>query len=111
MPSLYDSNATDSLDRSEVTDYYNQNLLSGSISVGTTGVEAKVGANPLANRKCLMITNLGQNTVYFGAQGVSVATGTPIEKNQVLTISVGPNVRPYLVAGNGANDVRILEIA
>lgn len=84
----------------------------GTINVGTTAIAGKVGAANLVNRKQLVVTNLGNAIVYWGlSNGVTVANGTPIVKNQTAYFSTGPNTTIWLISSTGTNDVRLAELA
>lgn len=107
---LSDSNTVDALDRSEVSDIYNQGISNATVNVGTSQVEAKVGASRLANRKCVVITNLGSGTVYWGATGVTSSNGTPLNKFAQVVVTVG-DIAVFLIATGTTNDVRIVELA
>ncbi len=79
-------------------DIVNTSISSGSITVGTTAVAARVGASNLTSRKQLMISPVTY-TVYMGAtSGVTTATGIPIYPGQVVAFAYGASVTPYLIA-------------
>jgi fibrillarin-like rRNA methylase len=89
-------------------DIINSNLINGAISVTDTPIEAKVGASALTNRKFITITPT-TGVIYWGSSSsVTVSEGTPIFKNQVLTLSFSENVSVYLVA-ESTIDCRIVE--
>jgi len=46
-----------------------------SITIGSTATELKAGASPLANRKQIMIEAPSAGVIYWGASGVTAATG------------------------------------
>jgi len=82
--------------------------VSGAITVGTSAVEAKVGASRLANRKMLTIQPTN-GPVWIGVgTSITSSTGTQIFTNQVLTLSVG-DVPVYIVSAAAGRDVRITE--
>lgn len=69
-------------------------------SVTTTAAEALGGATILANRKFLSMTPTA-GTIYWGfTSGVTVATGTPIFKNQTMTLAVTDNVHIFVIAAS-----------
>lgn len=77
-------------------------------SVTTSAAEALGAATILANRKFLSITPTN-NTIYWGfSNTVTTLTGTPIFKNQTMTISATDNVHIYVIAGS-TTDCRIAE--
>ena len=82
----------------ETADIINTSISSGSITVGTTAVAARVGASNLTSRKQLMIAPVTY-TIYLGAtSGVTTATGIPIYPGQVVAFAYGASVTPYLIA-------------
>ncbi len=92
----------------ETADIINSSLSSGSISVSTSAVAARVDGSNLTNRKMLTICPT-TGTVYLGAtSGVTTATGIPIFKNQVISFAFSANVTPYLIAGSSIT-VNIIE--
>jgi hypothetical protein len=83
-------------------------ITSGSITVSTTAVAARVGAANLATRKMLMISPV-TNTVYIGAtSAVTTATGIPIYPGQVISFAFSANVTPYLISA-ASGTVNIFE--
>jgi hypothetical protein len=91
----------------EVTDALRVGGVNGAISVTTVAIEAKVGGSRYLDRKLLtMIPTNG--TIYYGySNAVTVASGTPIYKNQLCIISVA-DVPVWLIAASAIN-VRITE--
>lgn len=95
----------------ELSDVVNQSYVSGSISVSTSAVEAKVGASRLTGRETLRIYNNSNTTIYFGPSGVTASTGEPIFKNQWVNIPIGDQLAVFLITASGtASDIRIQEI-
>ena len=95
-----------------VSDISNNGGVHGSITVGTSAVQAMVGGSPLANRKTLTIFNNSSSDIYFGyANTVTTSTGTPLFKNQFAEFSIGPNTALWLIAGGAGNNVRVTENA
>ena len=91
-----------------VEDIVNTSLSSGSITVSTTAVAARVSSSNLTNRKQLTIAPT-TGTVYLGgSSGVTTATGIPIFQNQVISFSFGASVTPYLIAAS-SQTVNIIE--
>ena len=94
------------------TDISDNGGLEGTLIVGTTAVELKVGGSPLANRVLATLYNDSSNTVYWGyTNGVTTANGTPIEKKQFVVWDIGPNTSVYLIASSAGNNTRITESA
>lgn len=83
----------------------------GNITVGTTAVEAKVGASALTNRGNLSVQPK-DNSVYYGyTNAVTTSTGTRIFKNQTVWFDVSDSTTVYLIADGAGKDVRITEVA
>jgi len=77
-------------------------------SVTTTAAEALGAASILVNRKMIVITPTN-GTIYWGtSNAVTTSTGTPIFKNQTVSISVTDNIHIYVIAAS-TTDVRIME--
>ena len=76
------------------------------IPVTSVEVEAKVGASPLTNRRLIALKNNGPDTVYYGPTGVAAsgaAQGIDIPVGGIQSISVGPNIRPFLICAAGSS--------
>lgn len=81
-----------------------------NISVGTTAVEAKVGASRLADRISLTVFNNGSQTIYWGySSSVTTTNGTPIFKNQLFEFDISDNRGVWLIASSAGQDVRVTE--
>lgn len=79
----------------------------GSVTIGTSAVEAKIGASKLINRKSLTITPI-TNTVYWGYDSsVTTSNGTPIFKSS--TFSFDYNISIFVISPTASNDIRITE--
>lgn len=87
----------------------NVDYIQGVLSVGTTQVEAKVGASKLERRQMLRVFNKSNSTIYFGPSGVTTTTGEPIEKDQWVNIPVGDQISVFLIAASASNDVIVSE--
>jgi len=95
-----------------VADKSNAGGVQGALSVGTSAVEAKVGASALTDRATLTIYNNSNSVIYWGyTSGVTSSNGTPILKREFLTFEVGPSTSIFLIAASAGNDVRITESA
>jgi hypothetical protein len=107
---ISDSNKTYNDDQSAVADIVNSSGVNTAITVGTSAVEAKVGASILTGRKCLTVFNSGTATIYYGfSNGVTTSNGTPIFKNQQVTFSIGDIVSVWLIAATSGHNIRITE--
>jgi len=92
------------------SDTVNNGGVNGSITVGTSAVEAKVGASKLTNRKLLTIFHNGSGTLYWGySNAVTTANGTQIFKNTMLALPVGDGTSIWLISGTAGQDVRVTE--
>lgn len=95
-------------DRADVD---NSGYLSGSLSVTTTQVEAKVGASPLVSRQEVIVFNIGPQTIYYGPSGVSSSTGIPLLKNQFVSLALGPNISIFLLTSSSTSTVIVQELS
>ena len=107
---LSDANATDALDRALTSDIFSQGLACGALSIGVSASEAKVSTSRLANRKAIVITNMGAGVLYWGCVNVTTSIGTPIYKGATVTITAG-DLAVYLISSLAATDARIVELA
>lgn len=91
-------------------DHANSQAKYGSLTVGTTAVELKVGANRMEDRKVVTMQTK-DNNVYWGYDSsVTTSTGTQIFKDQFMPLPVGPDIEVWLIADGAGKDVRIGEI-
>lgn len=91
-------------------DVFTTQGLQASLTVGTSAIELKVGANKLALRKSATLFNNSNSTIYWGyTNGVTTSNGTPIFKNQFVEWPVSDQVSIFLIAGSAGNNVRITE--
>jgi hypothetical protein len=84
------------------------------VTVGTTQVEAKVGASRLQDRQGVWIYNDSANTIYVGPSGVTTSGSTkgfPLFKNQSAFVELPDFVGVFLIAGSAGNSVIVQEIA
>ena len=95
----------------KTSNFANLDFQDANKSVSTTEILASVGVSNLANRKTLVIFNRGSQTIFYGTTGVSDITGIAIEKDELITFSVGENVNIYLVTKTGNSTVTIQEFA
>jgi hypothetical protein len=95
---------------SEYDDVLTDAVVSGSVSVGTSQVEAKASTTRLSNREYLLIRNLGSKTIYAGPSGVTASTGIPIYKDELFGLPLG-NVAYYLITSTSTATVIIQEFA
>lgn len=91
-------------------DIVNVSGVFGTLTVGTSAVQLKVGGSNLTNRISVTLYNTSGNTVYWGyANTVTTSNGTPILKEQLASWAIGDQVSIWLIAGSAGNIVRITE--
>jgi hypothetical protein len=93
----------------EFADVDNDGYVSGTVSVSSTAVEAKVGANRLTGREGITLTNSGPNTVYYGPSGVTSATGDVLYKNQFVSLPFGETIGVFVVCATGQGATVIVQ--
>lgn len=93
----------------EFADVDNDAYVSGAVSVTSTAVEAKVGANRLTGREAITVLNKGPNRVYFGPSGVTTTTGSILEKNQYLSMPLGDSIALFLICASGETATAIVQ--
>jgi hypothetical protein len=84
------------------------NKLQGIITVGTSQVEAKVGASRSTTRDVVTIHNKSNDIIYVGEFGVTPLTGKKLFPS--LSIDVVSKQAIYLIASQNNNEVVITEI-
>lgn len=83
----------------------------GTISVGTTAVELKIGASILEGRDYVVIQPKG-NSIFIGFDNsVTTSNGIEIKKNQTMHLAAGDNISIWAIATSGTIDVRLGELA
>lgn len=94
----------------EYADVNKDVYLSGPVTVGTTAVEAKVGATAEPDRETVRIYNASTGTVYFGPPGVTTTTGEPLKKRQWVSLPASSNNPVYIIAASAVGDVIVQEM-
>jgi hypothetical protein len=94
----------------EFVDVLDNSWVQGVVSVGTTQVEAKVGASKSDTREMIIIENISNKTIYYGPSGVTSSTGHRLIKDAWVEIMVGNNLGVYLIADSNGNNVIISEL-
>lgn len=89
----------------------NVSLVSGSVSVSTTQIEAKVGGSPLANRSRITIENKGNPDIFLGPTGVTSTTGIKLVKNQTRDMEIGPSISIFMITASGTATVIVQELS
>lgn len=94
----------------QTVDVLNVSGVQGSLTVGTSAVEVKVGVNRFSNRKVVTLYNNSNETIYWGfTNSVTISSGTPIEKKEFIVWNVGDDLSIWVIAGVANNNTRITE--
>lgn len=83
----------------------------GTLTVGTSPVQVKVGGSNLSSRKLITLDNTSNVTLFWGYDN-SISTTTyagRFFKDQQGSWAIGPNVSIWVVAGSAGNSVHISE--
>jgi hypothetical protein len=102
MPIGYDPNREDVLE---------QSASYGTLTVGTSAVELKVGGSALTNRQAITMLPITRDIYWGYNSSVTTSTGTKLFKGQFLMLPIGPSVTVYLIAASAGTDVRIGELS
>lgn len=94
----------------KVVNVANSSVSSVAVSVDTTVGGVALGT-PLANRKKVIIENLGGQAIYVGPSGVTAASGLRLSANSVLELDVGPACALFAITSAASSDVRIFQAA
>lgn len=94
-----------------VVDCANHGGLHGSLTVGTTAVELKVGGTVLANRKFITMQATGSKVYWGYSNTVTTATGTRLYRNQTAIFPIGPGTSVFLIADTAGIIVKIGELS
>jgi hypothetical protein len=94
----------------QLDDVDNSSYLTGTVSATTTQIEAKVGGSRLVGRQVLTLHNDGNATIYYGPTGLTSATGSPLVKNQFVSLPIGDNIGVFVLTASGTATVRVQEI-
>jgi hypothetical protein len=91
------------------SDIIRKEILDGSLTIGTTATEVKVGSQRLENRKFVFIYNNSNRKIYWGTTGVTVNNGSIIDKGEERIIRVDHNVPIFILSDFTNINVRIKE--
>lgn len=97
----------------DFADVLEDGYVSAVITVGTSQVEAKVGASRQSGRELLYIENQSNVTIYYGPSGVTTSgstKGSTLLKDQFVFLPIG-NQAVYLIAGSAGNSILVQEMA
>jgi len=95
---------------SQISDVNNSSFLNSALIITTSPTEIKVGISALDDREMVRIYNNSSQVIFYGATGVSVANGEPIEPGSAISIPAGPNVAIYAIVASGTAEARIQEM-
>jgi hypothetical protein len=83
-----------------------------SDAVTVTDTETALPASALANRKKMIIQNVGNKPIYLGPTGLSDADGLRIAAGANVEMELGPGITLYAICATGASaEVRVFEVA
>ena len=82
----------------------------GAKTVGVTEVALAI-SGAYANRRGILIQNLGAKDIYIGLTGVTTSTGMKISPQTSLWFSVSEAVVLYGISATAGQDVRVMEVA
>jgi hypothetical protein len=104
----YQSFKTDALGRLYANNSH-QSMAYGAVSVTTSATD--LVASDLANRKRILIQNLGSKKVYLGDASVTVGSGIELFSGASMELDVGPGINLHAIAASGTQDIRVMELA
>jgi len=84
--------------------------ITGSLPVGTSEVEAKVGGSIYPDRKAIVVQPLDNDIYWSYSSGVTTSTGHLIVSGTTVFISTGESLPIYFIA-DATTDVRLSEVA
>jgi hypothetical protein len=82
----------------------------GSISVGITPVELKVGVTPASDRISITFQPVGGDIYYGYIPGIDTSTGFLVRSESVVFLEAGDTLPIYAVAASGTVNVRVAEL-
>lgn len=92
----------------KVVDGIHHEAVHGTLTVGATPVELKVGATPLANRKVLLFQP--DNRARWGtSNAITSSSGFKLNKKQYVEIEASDSVSFWIVSQAGTIDVTVME--
>jgi hypothetical protein len=94
-----------------IADVNNKTYVSGAITVGTTAVEVKVGANRISPREMVRLYNNSQSTIFYGPSGVTVNSGEPLQPGEAVSIPAGDQLGVFAIASTTNLNCRVQEMA
>lgn len=105
----YQSFKTDALGRIWANNTH-QTMANAAVSVLATATDL-VGSD-LANRKRIMIQNLGSKKIYIGKDAtVTTVNGLELFPGGSMELDIGPSINIHAISSSGTQDVRVMELA
>lgn len=105
----YQSFKTDALGRLWMNDT-NQTMENSAVAVGAIATD--LVATDLANRKRILVQNLGNRSIYIGKDNtVTTSNGAELFPGSSLELDIGPGVNIHAISASGTQDVRVLQLA
>jgi hypothetical protein len=104
----YQSLKTDKLGRAYVNDS-NQSAAFSAVVVAATATD--LVPTDLANRKSILIQNIGSKNIFIGNSGVTVSNGIRLSAGSSAEFSITDNVNVYAISQTGTSEVRVMELA
>lgn len=80
-------------------------------AIGTGGTAEDLVASPLANRKYLFATNMGNKNAYIGASGVTASNGFPMYPGSILEMRAGAAIDIEWVTADTGDVMATLELS
>lgn len=108
------NSTTDTIDftaTAKITGVASVAYLTGTVTVGTTEVEAKVGGSALSGRISVRIYNRSSNTIFFGPTGLTTTTGEDLAPGQSVELRLAASPGLFLIAAGAGNTVVVQELS
>lgn len=81
-----------------------------ALTVGTTAVEVRVGANRLAGRKTVTFHNNSNRRMFWGySSSVTITSGSPIDRDEFLVWAVDDQTAIWIISDQAGLNARITE--
>lgn len=105
----YQSFKTDALGRIYANNAH-QTMANAAVSVLVTATD--LAATDLANRKRILIQNLGTKKIYIGKDNtVTTSNGIELFAGASMELDIGAGVNVHAISSSGTQDVRVMELA
>ena len=104
----YQSFKTDALGRLHVMDA-GQSAVFSAVSVSSTATD--LVASDLANRRKILVQNIGSKNIFIGNSGVTTSTGVMVPAGASAEFELGSQVNLHAITASGSSNVRVMEVA